>query len=84
MYHEPVPLDAHPDAVEADESGGPLALDSAGERLREAHLHNGQVEARAIFAPFFAVTAVLGALVVAWSLLETVRIELVVGWPAKT
>ena len=82
MYHAPVPLDAHPDAVEADESGGPLALDSAGERLREAHLHNGQVEARAIFAPFFAVTAVLGALVVAWSLLETVRIELVVGWAA--
>ena len=83
MYHAPVPVDAPTDAHEAaDETGVPLALDGAGERLREAHLHNGQVEARALFAPFFAVTAVLGALVVAWALYETVQAELVVGWVA--
>ena len=37
----------------ADEGVDSLAFDRASERLREAHLHNRQVEARGLFASFF-------------------------------
>src|SRR5689334_20444805 len=83
MYHAPVPLDS--DAPESDLPQEPLTtapLDLGNERLREAHLHNGQVEARALFAPFFAVTAVAAALVTAWAMYGSVKLELVVGWTA--
>ena len=59
-----------------------VALDLGNERLRDAHLHNGQVEARALFAPFFAVTAVAAALLTAWAMYGSVDEKLVIGWTA--
>ena len=57
-------------------------FDAGNERLRAAHLHNGQVEARALFAPFFAVTAVAGALIVAWAMYGYVDSKMLIGWVA--
>ena len=51
----------------------PMDFDAGNERLRAAHLHNGQVEARALFAPFFAVTAVVAALIVGWAMYGAVE-----------
>ncbi len=83
MYHAPVPLNAE-DSLDdpADEGVESLGLDASSERLREAHLHNRQVEARAHFAPFFSVTAALAALITAWSMVESVRVEMVAAWVA--
>ena len=83
MYHAPVPLDAD-SALEdsAAEGAEALAFDAASERLREAHLHNRQVEARALFAPYFGVTAVVAALLAAWAMYGSVQLELVFGWVA--
>ncbi|WP_162806540.1 putative bifunctional diguanylate cyclase/phosphodiesterase [Sphingosinicella terrae] len=83
MYQAPVSPDAEPIREEAADVGiDTLAFDASNERLRAAHLHNRQVEARALFAPFFAITAVLAALIAAWALIGSERIELVVGWVA--
>ena len=83
MHHAPVSHDA--DSMREDPADGgidTLALDPSSERLREAHLHNRQVEARALFAPFFSVTAVLAALITAWAMIGSVRLELVIVWVA--
>ena len=83
MYHSPVPMES--DAPESDlrpEVAESVALDLGSERLRDAHLHNGQVEARALFAPFFAVTAVAATLITAWAMYGSVELKLVVGWSA--
>jgi diguanylate cyclase (GGDEF)-like protein len=83
MYHSPVPMES--DAPEPDlreEVAEAVALDLGSERLRDAHLHNGQVEARALFAPFFAVTAVAATLITAWAMYGSVELNLVVGWSA--
>jgi hypothetical protein len=61
MYHAPVPLDADPDAGEPADTIEPTLIDTGSEKLRDAHLRNGQVEARAMFAPFFAISAVATA-----------------------
>ena len=83
MYHATVPLDADPDSIDpAVEGVDALTGDAASERLREAHLHNGQVEARGLFAPFFGVTAVGAALIAAWAMIGSERLELVIGWVA--
>ena len=39
-------------------------------------------QTRLLFAPFFALTGVGAALLVAWAMLGTARIELIVGWLA--
>ncbi|HEV2815619.1 MAG TPA: EAL domain-containing protein [Allosphingosinicella sp.] len=73
------------DASESDlreEVAEAVSLDLGSERLREAHLHNGQVEARALFAPYFAVTAVAASLITAWAMYGSVELKLVVGWAA--
>src|SRR3954468_4922176 len=83
MYHAPVPIDSEaPESVLARETVEAAALDLGNERLRDAHLHNGQVEARALFAPFFAVTAVAASLVTAWAMYGSVQLQLVVCWTA--
>ena len=85
MYHAPVNLDLEEQDIEpaelADESVG---ADPSSHRLREAHLHKGQALTRALFAPFFSITAVGGALLVAWAMFGGVRLELVGGWVAST
>ena len=74
MYHAPVPLDVDPQELEpaelADESVG---ADASSQRLRDAHLHNGQAQTRLLFAPFFALTGAGAALLVAWAMLGTTR-----------
>src|SRR3954471_22638382 len=83
MYHAPVPIDSEaPESDLARETVEASALDLGNERLRDAHLHNGQVEARALFAPFFAVTAVAASLVTAWAMYGSVQLQLVVCWTA--
>jgi diguanylate cyclase (GGDEF)-like protein len=83
MYHAPVPVDSDVQETHLPDGGADqVGFDLGNERLREAHLHNGQVEARALFAPFFGVTAVVGALITAWAMYGSVRLELVVGWTA--
>ncbi len=83
MFHAPVSVDADAPEVEpAEEGSDSFAVDLGNERLREAHLHNGQVEARALFAPFFAITAVAAALITAWAMYGSVEPELVIGWAA--
>ena len=83
MYHSPVPLDVDPQELEpaelADESVG---ADASSQRLRDAHLHNGQAQTRLLFAPFFALTGAGAALLVAWAMLGTTRIEFIAGWLA--
>jgi diguanylate cyclase (GGDEF)-like protein len=81
MFHSPVPIDDRPDAERvAAAPTEPMDFDAGNERLRAAHLHNGQVEARALFAPFFAITAVFASLVVGWGMYGAVETKLVVGW----
>ena len=52
MYHAPVPLDVDPQELEpaelADEGVG---ADASSQRLRDAHLHNGQAQTRASLRP---------------------------------
>ncbi len=83
MYHAPVPMDADPQDIGLrEEAAESLGFDLGNERLREAHLHNGQVEARALFAPFFAITAVAASLITAWAMFGSVPLNMVVGWAA--
>jgi diguanylate cyclase (GGDEF)-like protein/PAS domain S-box-containing protein len=76
-------MDLDPQDVEAaevaDESVG---SDASSQRLREAHLYNGQAQTRLLFAPYFALTGVGAALLVAWAMHQTARIELIAGWLA--
>jgi len=81
MYHAPVPLDLDmPDSEPAEVADESVGADASSQRLRDAHLHNGQAQARALFAPFFAATAVATAGLVAWALFAGTRIELIGGW----
>ncbi len=83
MYHAPVPLDSEPqELASVDMAPEPVGYETGSERLREAHLHQGQVEARALFAPYFAITGVGAALLTAWGLLGSVSLGFIVGWVA--
>src|SRR5438128_9754516 len=80
MFHAPVATD---DSQEPDAPlslAEPVEFDGGNERLRAAHLHNGQVEARALFAPFLAVTAFAAALIVGWALYGSVPTSWLAGW----
>jgi hypothetical protein len=52
MYHAPVATDDPREPEVPTGTAEPVDFDAGNERLRAAHLHNGQVEARALFAPF--------------------------------
>jgi diguanylate cyclase (GGDEF)-like protein/PAS domain S-box-containing protein len=83
MFHAPVAREVDQyDTDLADGGSEAMGFDTGTERLREAHLHNGQVAARALFAPFFAITAVLASLITAWAMYRSVRLDMVVGWAA--
>ncbi|MDT9599253.1 putative bifunctional diguanylate cyclase/phosphodiesterase [Sphingosinicella rhizophila] len=60
-----------------EDSSGP---DVGSDRLRQAHLHNGQAQTRALFAPYLAITVVGATLLVAWGLLASTNVKLLVGW----
>jgi hypothetical protein len=83
MYHPSVPMNSDELEQEAAVAASePEGYETGSERLREAHLQNGQIEARALFAPYFAIVAVGAALLTAWAMFGSVRLELVVGWVA--
>jgi diguanylate cyclase (GGDEF)-like protein/PAS domain S-box-containing protein len=83
MYHAPVNLDLEEQEPEpADVADDGVGSDASSNRLREAHLHNGQAQTRALFAPFFSATAVGGALLVAWAMFRGVHILLIGAWVA--
>src|ERR1044072_8169561 len=82
MFHAPVATEdtQAPEALPG--AAEPVDFDAGNERLRAAHLHNGQVEARALFAPFFAITAVAASLIVGWAMYGSVDTKMVVAWIA--
>ena len=81
MYHAPAPKDDH-EAGASPEAVEPTLIEAGNDRLRDAHLHNGQVEARAMFAPYFAISAVAASALCAWAMFGSVSLELIVGWVA--
>jgi diguanylate cyclase (GGDEF)-like protein/PAS domain S-box-containing protein len=82
MYHAPVQLDAEElDSAAADPIGSAV-FETGNEKLRDAHLHNGQIEARAMFAPYFAISAVSAAGMCGWAMWRSVQMELLIGWLA--
>ena len=54
--------------------------ESASRRLVSAHLSNGRLRTRSIFAPLFTATQVAAALLVGWSLHDEFPLLLVIGW----
>src|SRR5437868_13406612 len=80
MFQAPVATDDSQDTEALPGVAEAVDFDAGNERLRAAHLHNGQVEARALFAPFFAVIAVAAALIVAWAMYGSVDTKMVIGW----
>jgi diguanylate cyclase (GGDEF)-like protein/PAS domain S-box-containing protein len=83
MYHAPVNLDLDEQEPEpADVADDGVGTDASSSRLREAHLHNGQAQTRALFAPFFSATSVASALLVAWAMFGGVHVALIGGWVA--
>jgi diguanylate cyclase (GGDEF)-like protein/PAS domain S-box-containing protein len=83
MYHAPVAAEIDQEAEDpVDATSEPVGYETGSERLREAHLYNGQVEARALFAPYLAIVGVGASLIVAWALFGEARLELIVGWVA--
>jgi diguanylate cyclase (GGDEF)-like protein/PAS domain S-box-containing protein len=84
MYHAPVAPE--PDLKDEDTgdapSPEPVGYETGSERMRDAHLHTGQIEARAAFAPYFHLSASAAALLVAWAMFGSVALELIVGWVA--
>src|SRR3954468_1979717 len=83
MYHAPVPMDIDQQESEpaelADESVG---SDASSQRLRDAHLYNGQAQTRLLLAPYFSLTGIGAALLVSWALIGSSRIEMIAGWLA--
>ena len=83
MFHAPLPVDPdNQDNALPDEAVESITLDLGNDRLRDAHLYNGQVQARALFAPFFAITAVAAALIIGWAMYGSVDLRLTIGWTA--
>jgi diguanylate cyclase (GGDEF)-like protein len=83
MYHAPVSVEANDiEGNPADQPGEGMVYDYANDRLREAHLYNGQVEVAALFAPYFLATGLGCALLVAWGMSATVNPLLIGGWLA--
>ncbi len=82
MFHAPLATDDKQDPEAPAGAAQPVDFDAGNERLRAAHLHNGQVEARALFAPFFAITAFSAALIVGWAMYGSLPTPWVVGWVA--
>jgi diguanylate cyclase (GGDEF)-like protein len=80
MYHAPVSQDE--DRDEHAEAVEPVFADAGSARLRDAHLHQGQVEARAMFAPYLAVAAIAAAAMCGWALYGAVRLEFIIAWMA--
>jgi diguanylate cyclase (GGDEF)-like protein len=82
MFHSPAPIDDHTDTEREAAVSEQIDFDIGNKRLRAAHLHNGQVRVRALFAPFLAIAALAAALFVAWTMYGSVATPLLAGWVA--
>src|SRR5687767_14191073 len=81
MYQAPVSLNVDAETeVPMDDASEAITFGAASEKLREAQLHHRQVEARALFAPFLAITAILAALVSGWGMYGSERLDIIGGW----
>ena len=80
MYHSPVQTEADQHDGDAADLAEGIGADAGSQRLREAHLHNGQARTRGLFAPFFSISGVGAALLSAWAMLGSVRPELIAFW----
>jgi anti-sigma factor RsiW len=78
MYHAPVNLDLEEqDAEPAEIAEHGVGMDASSQRLREAHLHNGQAQTRAC-SHFFRHRR-RRRLLVAWAMFGGVRFALIGG-----
>ena len=83
MYHAPGSMDVDGQTQDSAALGDEaLTPDVGSDRLRQAHLHNGQARTRALFAPYLAITVVGATLLVVWSLIGSTNVELLLGWAA--
>src|SRR5688572_25936216 len=82
MYHAPLDPDSDSPEHLGPESAEPAFTDTGSERLRDAHLYNGQVEARSLFAPYFAVSAVATAGMCGWAMFGEIPIGYIISWLA--
>ena len=83
MYHAPLTTDASENDVppaEAPEEAIPY--EDGNDRLREAHLQNGQAQLTALFAPYLAASGVGSALLAAWAMFGQIETFLIVPWLA--
>jgi len=80
MFHAPLTQDVDAHQGDPAEVVEPALIEAGNEKLRDAHLHNGQLEARATFAPYFAVSAVAAAAMCAWAMYGLVDLPFIVGW----
>jgi diguanylate cyclase (GGDEF)-like protein/PAS domain S-box-containing protein len=82
MYHAPVSADDPPQETLPVELPDEASDDAANSRLREAHLHNGQIQVAALFAPYFAFAGVGAALLAGWAMFGHANAFFIVGWLA--
>jgi diguanylate cyclase (GGDEF)-like protein/PAS domain S-box-containing protein len=82
MYHAPVSADDPPQETLPVELPDEASDDAANNRLREAHLQNGQIEVAALFAPYFAFAGVGAALLAGWAMFGHTSPFFICGWLA--
>ena len=82
MYHTPVSPEQQPEGVRTVMSEEDITPAVGNATLRSAHVRRSQGEARALFAPYLAIASVGTALIVAWAVLGSLPIVVVVGWLA--
>jgi diguanylate cyclase (GGDEF)-like protein len=71
-----------PEDAVAGPSGAEFGDEGAGRRQREAYLYAGQAQARALFAPFFAIANGASALLVGWAVRGHISLMLIACWIA--
>ena len=81
MHNAPVSAEsAVTESPLADAPEAELPYDDGNERLRQAHLHNGQAETTALFAPYFALAGIGAALLVAWAMFDHGKLLRIIPW----
>lgn len=79
MFKAPVPVDAPPSSSEGVDTAE-LPYDDGNSRLRKAYLRNDQAVATALFAPYFAMSVLGAALLVAWAMFGHADTALLASW----
>ena len=81
MYHAPLSAEAPSgEAALADLPVDDIDYEEGNQRLREAHLRNGQAQATALFAPFLAASGVGTTLLAAWAMFSNTPLQLIIAW----